>query len=70
MCQADFVCRARTFMRSPPDDPNVGLLLFDEPSAHLDPKAELGKLTIISRAFTCVYVAPRSFWSPTLITWH
>ena len=36
--------RARTFMRSVvPEDPKVGLLLFDEPSASLDPVAEHGK---------------------------
>ncbi|KAI0042884.1 P-loop containing nucleoside triphosphate hydrolase protein [Auriscalpium vulgare] len=31
---------ARTFMRSSVSEPTVGLLLFDEPSASLDPKAE------------------------------
>ncbi|KAI0045399.1 P-loop containing nucleoside triphosphate hydrolase protein [Auriscalpium vulgare] len=31
---------ARTFMRSSVSEPKVGLLLFDEPSASLDPKAE------------------------------
>ncbi|KAF7986144.1 hypothetical protein HWV62_38510 [Athelia sp. TMB] len=31
---------ARTFMRSTTDEPKVGLLLFDEPSASLDPTAE------------------------------
>ena len=36
--------RARTFMRSVvSEDANVGLLLFDEPSASLDPVAEAGK---------------------------
>ena len=35
---------ARTFMRSViADDTKVGLLLFDEPSASLDPVAEHGK---------------------------
>jgi len=31
---------ARTFMRSTSEEQNVGLLLFDEPSASLDPTAE------------------------------
>ena len=36
--------RARTFMRSVvKEDETVGLLLFDEPSASLDPVAEHGK---------------------------
>ena len=35
--------RARTFMRSVlKDDNTVGMLLFDEPSASLDPAAEHG----------------------------
>lgn len=34
--------RSRTFMRSLVSEPNVGLLLFDEPSASLDPTAEHG----------------------------
>jgi ABC-type polar amino acid transport system ATPase subunit len=33
---------ARTFMRSLVSDLTVGLLLFDEPSAALDPLAEHG----------------------------
>jgi ABC-type transport system involved in cytochrome bd biosynthesis fused ATPase/permease subunit len=33
---------ARTFMRSVSEERNVGLLLFDEPSASLDPAAEHG----------------------------
>jgi hypothetical protein len=33
---------ARTFMRSTSEEQNVGLLLFDEPSASLDPTAEQG----------------------------
>ena len=34
--------RSRTFMRSSASEPSVGLLLFDEPSASLDPTAEHG----------------------------
>ena len=34
--------RSRTFMRSVVSDQSVGLLLFDEPSASLDPTAEHG----------------------------
>ena len=38
------LCRARTFMRSVvKEDETVGLLLFDEPSASLDPIAEHGQ---------------------------
>ena len=33
---------ARTFMRSASEEQKVGLLLFDEPSASLDPAAEQG----------------------------
>jgi ABC-type transport system involved in cytochrome bd biosynthesis fused ATPase/permease subunit len=33
---------ARTFMRSASKEQKVGLLLFDEPSASLDPAAEHG----------------------------
>jgi ABC-type transporter Mla maintaining outer membrane lipid asymmetry ATPase subunit MlaF len=33
---------ARTFMRSVSEEKKVGLLLFDEPSASLDPRAEHG----------------------------
>jgi len=36
------VAVARTFMRSMSEEQKVGLLLFDEPSASLDPKAEQG----------------------------
>lgn len=35
---------ARTFMRSSSTEQNVGLLLFDEPSASLDPTAEHGAI--------------------------
>lgn len=38
-----FVSRARTFMRSVASEDSVGLLLFDEPSASLDPTAEHGE---------------------------
>ena len=39
---------ARTFMRSViADDTKVGLLLFDEPSASLDPVAEHGKMVSV-----------------------
>ena len=38
------MARARTFMRSVvSEDARVGLLLFDEPSASLDPVAEHGE---------------------------
>lgn len=36
--------RSRTFMRSVVSDQSVGLLLFDEPSASLDPTAEHGMI--------------------------
>ncbi len=36
---------ARTFMRSSATEQGVGLLLFDEPSASLDPTAEHGTIT-------------------------
>jgi ABC-type thiamine transport system ATPase subunit len=35
---------ARTFMRSVSEEQKVGLLLFDEPSASLDPTAEHGMI--------------------------
>ncbi|GJJ09413.1 hypothetical protein Clacol_003635 [Clathrus columnatus] len=38
--QMQKVALSRTFMRSLPEDTKVGLLLFDEPSASLDPSAE------------------------------
>ena len=45
------VHRARTFMRSiVSEDSTVGLLLFDEPSASLDPTAEHGALLRIAVA--------------------
>lgn len=37
-----FLRRSRTFMRSSGSETSVGLLLFDEPSASLDPTAEHG----------------------------
>ena len=40
---------ARTFMRSSTMEQEVGLLLFDEPSASLDPIAEHGTINIPSR---------------------
>lgn len=42
---------ARTFMRSASEEQEVGLLLFDEPSASLDPTAEHGTIFPI-----CVHV--------------
>ncbi|EDR16100.1 uncharacterized protein LACBIDRAFT_301848 [Laccaria bicolor S238N-H82] len=38
--QMQRIALSRTFMRSLVSEPNVGLLLFDEPSASLDPTAE------------------------------
>lgn len=47
-------CRSRTFMRSVvSDDSGVGLLLFDEPSASLDPTAEHGNLLCIGHVKHC-----------------
>ena len=44
MCAYVMWGRARTFMRSVvKEDDSVGMLLFDEPSASLDPIAEHGK---------------------------
>ena len=40
------VAVARTFMRSMSEEQKVGLLLFDEPSASLDPKAEQGMIPV------------------------
>jgi ABC-type hemin transport system ATPase subunit len=37
---------ARTFMRSSSTEQGVGLLLFDEPSASLDPTAEQGTTSL------------------------
>ena len=37
---------ARTFMRSATEEQKVGLLLFDEPSASLDPAAEQGMASL------------------------
>lgn len=43
LCERFMECRSRTFMRSLlSSGANVGLLLFDEPSASLDPTAEHG----------------------------
>jgi ABC-type multidrug transport system fused ATPase/permease subunit len=42
---------ARTFMRSSSAEPGVGLLLFDEPSASLDPTAEHGTMPLSRRSF-------------------
>ena len=39
---------ARTFMRSSTMEEEMGLLLFDEPSASLDPTAEHGTINICS----------------------
>jgi hypothetical protein len=36
-------CSSRSFMRSHMSESNVGLLLFDEPSASLDPATEHGE---------------------------
>ena len=49
------VAVARTFMRSMSEEQKVGLLLFDEPSASLDPKAEQG-MTPIPMTFVHAYL--------------
>jgi ABC-type multidrug transport system fused ATPase/permease subunit len=49
------VAVARTFMRSMSEEQKVGLLLFDEPSASLDPKAEQG-MTSAPMTFVHVYL--------------
>ena len=49
------VAVARTFMRSMSEEQKVGLLLFDEPSASLDTKAEQG-MTSIPMTFVHVYL--------------
>ena len=49
------VAVARTFMRSMSEEQKVGLLLFDEPSASLDPKAEQG-MTWVPMTFVHVYL--------------
>ena len=48
------VAVARTFMRSMSEEQKAGLLLFDEPSASLDPKAEHGT-TFIPMTFIHTY---------------
>ena len=61
--------RARTFMRSVvKEDDSVGMLLFDEPSASLDPAAEHGECTHMQafRARTgliIVCIGCRSVWA-------
>ena len=47
---SSWACRSRTFMRSVVrEDSQVGLLLFDEPSASLDPIAEHGAYVPLQR---------------------
>ena len=64
---------ARTFMRSMSEEQKVGLLLFDEPSASLDPKAEQG-MTSILMASAHVYgmlmwaIAAVTLYRPVLAT--
>lgn len=43
--------RSRTFMRSLISQPSVSLLLFDEPSASLDPTAEHGNFDFLTFLF-------------------
>ena len=45
-------CRSRTFMRSLVSEPNVGLLLFDEPSASLD---QHGQYSFRPCLFVCLF---------------
>lgn len=50
------VLRSRMFMRSVvSDDSRVGLLLFDEPSASLDPTAEHGTYLLSSHILPTAY---------------
>ena len=54
---------ARTFMRSSTMEEEVGLLLFDEPSASLDPTAEHGTINV---RHLCLVSEP--FFSRSLLT--
>jgi len=53
---------ARTFMRSSTMEKEVGLLLFDEPSASLDPTAEHGMIN--TRMVSMYPFSPESFPPP------
>ena len=46
--QMQRIAVARTFMRSLSTERTVGLLLFDEPSASLDPTAEQGTIFLLA----------------------
>ena len=53
------VSRARTFMRAVvAEETKVGLLLFDEPSASLDPVAEHGEAVIAHRSYWSLLTFP------------
>jgi ABC-type multidrug transport system fused ATPase/permease subunit len=49
---------ARTFMRSSSAEQEVGLLLFDEPSASLDPTAEHGRIVSYDVCPSCIDIQP------------
>ena len=57
---------ARTFMRSSTMEQEVGLLMFDEPSASLDPTAEQGTIDIL--AFPVYPFDPESSSLPDLFS--